>query len=158
MAVDNNPETVWNVVKKVGTAMLITHDGEQLEGRPLQAYPDPDMGLIHFMTDSDRVLEQIQDDPRVMLSFADRGGNNFASISGSAEVTNDRAKIKELWSPWAKAFWESPEDPAIRVIVFHPDHARYWDAPNAVVTTIITMAAAVVGKEPELGKSGEVNL
>jgi hypothetical protein len=44
------------------------------------------------------------------------------------------------------------------VIVFRPEHARYWDAPNAVVTSIITMAAAVVGKEPDLGKSGEVNL
>jgi general stress protein 26 len=158
MTIDNNPETVWNVVKKVGTTMLITRDGDQLEGRPLQAYPDPDLGLIHFMTDSDRVLEQVRADPRVLLSFADRGGNNFASIDGSAEITNDRAKIKELWSPWAKAFWDSPEDPAIRVIVFRPEHARYWDSPNAIVTSIIIMAAAVVGKEPELGKSGEVNL
>jgi general stress protein 26 len=158
MTVENNPELVWNVAKKVGVAMLISRDGEQLEGRPLQAFPDPDAGLIHFMTDSDRVLEQIEADPRVMLSFADTKGNSFASIDGLAEVSNDRAKIKELWTPWAKAFWDSPEDPAIRVIVVRPEHARYWDAPNGIVTTIVMLAAAVVGKEPDLGKSGEVQL
>lgn len=149
---------VWEVVEKVGVAMVITRDGELLEGRPLQARPDEDAGVIYFMTDGETVLEQIAADPRVMLSFADKGGQNYASIDGSATIKNDRAKIKELWTPWAKAFWDSPEDPAIRVLVFQPEHARYWDAPNAVVTSFVMLAAALSGKEPKLGSSGEVNL
>jgi general stress protein 26 len=155
---ENDPSKVWDVVEKVGVAMVITRDGDLLEGRPLQARPDADAGVIHFLTDGHTVLKQIAADPRVMLSFADKGGQNYASIDGVATIANDRAKIKELWTPWAKAFWDSPDDPAIRVVTFQPEHARYWDAPNAAVTTIVMLASALVGKKPELGSSGEVNL
>jgi general stress protein 26 len=152
---ENDPAQVWEVAE---IAMVITRDGAELEGRPMQARPEPHEGVIYFMTDGETVLRQITADPRVMLSFADKGGQNYASITGSATIENDRAKIKELWTPWAKAFWDGPEDPAIRVLAFRPEHARYWDAPGAVVTSIVMMGAALVGKKPDLGKSGEVNL
>jgi len=155
---ENDASKVWDVVEKVGIAMVITRDGDLLEGRPMQARPDAEAGVIYFMTDGETVLRQIAEDSRVMLSFADKGGQNYASIDGVATIKNDRAKIKELWTPWAKAFWDSPDDPAIRVLVFQPEHARYWDAPNAVVTSLVMLGAALSGKKPELGKSGEVNL
>lgn len=155
---ENDPAAVWKVIEKVGISMLITRDGEALEGRPLQAYPDEEAGLIYFMTDSQHVLDQITADARVLLSFADKGGNNFASIDGQAAISNDRAKIKELWTVWAEAFWESPEDPGIRIVTVTPQHARYWDAPNAVVTTIAMVAGIVTGKQPKLGKAGDVQL
>lgn len=155
---ENDPSQVWEVVEKVGIAMIITRDGDKLEGRPMQARPDQDAGVIYFMTDGETVLRQIGADQRVMLSFADKGGQNYASIDGAATIENDRAKIKELWTPWAKAFWDSPDDPKIRVLVFRPEHARYWDAPNALVTSVVMLASAVSGKKPELGKSGEVTL
>ncbi len=155
---ENDPSQVWEVVEKVGIAMIITRDGDKLEGRPMQARPDSDAGVIYFMTDGETVLRQVAADKRVMLSFADKGGQNYASIDGAATIENDRAKIKALWTPWAKAFWDSPDDPKIRLLVFRPEHARYWDAPNVMVSTIVMLASAVSGKKPELGKSGEVNL
>jgi general stress protein 26 len=114
--------------------------------------------VIYFMTDSDRVIEQVGTDGRVMLSFADKGGNDFVSIDGQASVSNDRAKIKDLWSVWAKAFWDSPEDPGIRLFVVAPEHARYWNAPNTVVTTVAMLASIVTGSQPKLGSAGEVTL
>jgi general stress protein 26 len=155
---ENDPAVVWEVVRKVGISMLVTRDAERLEGRPLQAYPDPDSGLILYMTDSEHVLDQIAADARVLLSFADKGGNNFAAIDGVAAISNDRAKIKQLWTVWAEAFWDSPDDPSIRIIAVTPDHARYWDAPNALVTTIAMVAGVVTGKQPKLGKAGEVEM
>lgn len=158
MATENDPARVWKILEKVDVAMVITRDGDRLEGRPMQARPDADQGVIYFLTDGETVLSQIAADPRVMLSFADKGGQNYASLDGSAIIANDREKIRELWTPWAKAFWDGPEDPAIRVLVYTPEHARYWDAPNALVTTVVMLASAAVGKTPDLGKSGEVNM
>jgi general stress protein 26 len=110
------------------------------------------------MTDSEHVISEVSADKRVLVSFADSGGNNFAAIDGDASVKNDRAKIKELWSPWAEAFWASPEDPAIRIIEVIPHRARYWDAPNKVATSIAILASAVTGAPPSLGKSGDVEM
>jgi general stress protein 26 len=142
-------------MEKVGVSMLITRGGDKLDGRPLQAYPDRDAGLIFYMTDSQHVLEQVGADGRVLLSFADKGGNNYAAIDGTAAISNDRAAIKRLWTVWAEAFWEGPEDPAIRIIAVTPEHARYWDAPSAAVTTIAMLAGIVTGTQPQLGKSGD---
>jgi hypothetical protein len=38
------------------------------------------------------------------------------------------------------------------------DNARYWDAPNAVVSTVKMLAAAVSGKPPKMGEMGEVKM
>lgn len=155
---ENDPEVVWKIMKKVGVAMLVTHKDAEFEGRPLQAYPEQENGRILFMTDSPHVLDEVAANASVLLSFADLGGNDFAAIDGEAVVSNDRAKIKELWTPWAEAFWDSPEDPAIRIIEVTPHKARYWDAPNRVATMIAMLASAVTKKPPTLGKSGEVQL
>ncbi len=60
MNVQDSSETVWKLVKAIGTTMLVTRSGEQLDARPLQAYPDRSAGLIFFMTDSPRLLEQLR--------------------------------------------------------------------------------------------------
>lgn len=155
---DNDPEAVWKIIKKVRIAMLVTRKDDAYEGRPLSAYAEPETGRIIFMTDSEHVISEVDADKRVLLSFADPGGNDFAAIDGDATVTNDRAKIKELWTPWAEAFWDSPEDPAIRIIEIVPHRARYWDAPNKVATTIAMLASVVTGKPPTLGTSGDVEM
>jgi general stress protein 26 len=155
---DNNPEAVWKIVKKVRIAMLVTRSNDEYEGRPLSAYAEPEHGRILFMTDSPHVISEVGAEKRVLLSFADPNGNDFAAIDGDASVQNDRAKIKELWTPWAEAFWDSPEDPAIRIIEVIPHRARYWDAPGKLATTIAMLASAVTGGPPKLGKSGDVEM
>ena len=57
---------------------------------------------------------QIAKYPMVLLAFADNSSTKFASVSGRATVADDRAKIAELWSPLAKAWWDSADDPAIQ--------------------------------------------
>jgi hypothetical protein len=47
----NDPETVWKTMKKVGVAMIVTHKDGKFDGRPPQAFPEPDVGKIDFMMD-----------------------------------------------------------------------------------------------------------
>ena len=69
-----------------------------------------------------------------VLAFADNSGAKYVSITGKATVDSSRARIKELWSPFAKAWWDSPEDPAIRVIRVEPQDAELWDSPGRLAT------------------------
>jgi len=51
--------------------------------------------------------EELERFPLVMLTFADHGGTKYVACSGHAALSNNRAKIKGLWSPFAKAWWAS---------------------------------------------------
>jgi general stress protein 26 len=155
---EHSPAHAWELINKIRTAMFITRDGESLDSRPLQAYPDEEAGRVCFMTDSEGLLAQLQADDRVLLSFADPSGNDYVCLTGQASVSNDRARIKELWTVWAEAFWDGPEDPGIRVITVTPEQARYWDAPNAAVATLAMLKGVVTGKQPDLGTSGKASL
>ncbi|MET0181383.1 MAG: pyridoxamine 5'-phosphate oxidase family protein [Caulobacterales bacterium] len=158
MSNNDDIETVWKIVDKVRVAMVVTRRENELEGRPLHAYPDRDAHRIFFMTDSEHVIGEVNSDGRVLLSFSDPSGNNFAAIDGEGVVKNDRHKIKDLWTPWAEAFWKTPDNPAIRIIEVVPHGARYWDAPGKLATTLSMIAGAILGKQPNPGDSGNVRM
>jgi general stress protein 26 len=80
------------------------------------------------------------------------------SVSGDAAVSNDRAKIKELWSTPAKAWWDNPDDPSIRLLKVTPREAQYWDSPGTVVSYVKMLAAAVSDTRPEMGNNAKVNM
>ncbi|GLR98763.1 general stress protein 26 [Bradyrhizobium liaoningense] len=48
MANDNagNVDRVWDLMKKIGFAMLVTRDGDKLRARPMSAYFDRDANTI----------------------------------------------------------------------------------------------------------------
>ena len=71
---------------------------------------------------------------------------------------NDRAKIKEIWTATSKAWWESEDDPAIRLVTFTPDRAELWDGPNMVVATVLMLTAAVTGAKPKIGDHAKVSI
>jgi general stress protein 26 len=152
-------DRTWELMKKIGFAMMVTRDGEKLRARPMAAYLDRDANTIFFLTDARRHKDdEIAADPQINLSFADSGDMKFVSVSGTAAVSNDRAKIKELFSTPAKAWWDSAEDPNIRVLKFTPDEAEYWDSPGTVISYVKMAAAAVSGTRPDLGTNRKVSI
>ena len=154
----DDSEAVWKLLEGMGVAMFATHSGQQWDARPLAAHPDRDANCIFFMTDSPRVLDELAADPRVLLTFAGKTGSDFVAVNGKAVVTNDRERIRELWTVWSQAYWKGPDDPAIRVITVVPEHARYWDGSNPVFATVAMLKGVLTGKQPDLGKSGETGL
>jgi len=152
-------ERTWDLMKKIGFAMLVTRDGEKLRARPMAAYLDRDSNAIYFLTDARRHKdEEIARSPEVNLSFADAGDQKYVSLSGRASISNDRAKIRELFSTPAKAWWDSAEDPNIRVLKVIPDDAEFWDSPGTVISYVKMVAAAVSNTRPNIGENRKVPL
>jgi general stress protein 26 len=151
-------ERAWELMKKIGFAMLVTHDGDKLRARPMSAYLERDDNAIYFLTDARRHKdEEIARNPGVNLSFADAGSQKYVSVTGTA-VSNDRARIKQLFATPAKAGWDSAEDPNIRVLKMTPDDAEFWDSPGSVISYVKMAAAAVTGTRPEIGDNRKVSL
>lgn len=147
----------WELMKKIGFAMLVTRDGDKLRARPMSAYLERENNTIYFLTDARRHKDdEIARNPHVNLSFADAGSQKYVSVSGTAAVSNDRAKIKELFSTPAKAWWDSADDPNIRVLKISPDEAEFWDSPGTVISYVKMAAAAVTGTRPDIGENRKV--
>jgi len=150
-------DRVWELMKKIGFAMLVTRDGEKLRARPMSAYLERESNTIYFLTDARRHKdEEIARNPGINLSFANARDQKYVSITGIAEVSNDRAKIKQLFSTPAKAWWDSAEDSNIRVLKITPDDAEFWDSPGSVISYVKMAAAAVTGTRPDLGDNRKV--
>ena len=155
----NDVDRVWELAEKIGFCMLASRDGEAIRSRPMAAHAARDENAFYFLTDAgSHKDEEVARDPHVGLAFADTGGHKYVAVTGRAEVHNDRGKIRELWSTPAKAWWQDPEDPGIRVLKVVPQDAQYWDSPGAVVSTVKMMAAAVSGSRPDLGDRAKVKL
>jgi general stress protein 26 len=160
MAAERNSGDVshaWELMKTITFAMLVTRDGDKIRSRPMSAYVEPDANAIYFLTDARRHKdEEIARDHNVNLAFADTGGQKYVSVSGTAAISNDRAKIRELFSTAAKAWWKDAEDPNIRVLEVTPDEAEYWDSPGTIVSYVKMAVAAVTGQRPTIGENRKV--
>jgi general stress protein 26 len=155
----HDADRAWELMKKIGFAMLVTRDGGKLRARPMSALVERNENAIYFLTDARRHKdEEIARDPAINLSFADAGSQKYVSVSGTATVSNDRAKIKELFSTPAKAWWESADDPNIRVLKITPEDAEFWDTPGSVISYVKMAAAAVSGTRPDLGDNRKVTM
>jgi general stress protein 26 len=160
MANDNSARDIdraWELMKKIGFAMLVTRDGDKLRARPMSAYLERGSNAIYFLTDVRRHKDdEIARNPSINLSFADAASQKYVSVSGTAVVSNDRAKIKELFSTPAKAWWDSADDPNIRVLKISPEDAEFWDSPGTVISYVKMAAAAVTGTRPDIGENRKV--
>ncbi|ABD05034.1 Pyridoxamine 5'-phosphate oxidase-related, FMN-binding [Rhodopseudomonas palustris HaA2] len=160
MAVNTNQgdaQHAWDLMKTITFAMLATRDGEKIRSRPMAAYIRPDEGLIYFLTDVRRHKDdEIAQDHHVNLGFADASAQKYVSVSGYAAISNDRGKIKELFGTAAKAWWDSPDDPNIRILKVTPEEAEYWDSPGTLVSYVKMAVAAATGTRPDLGDNRKV--
>lgn len=149
---------VWDLMEKIGFCMLASRDGEAIRSRPMAAYVKREEGRVYFLTDKDSYKdEEIAADPNVNLAFADAGSHSYVSVTGRAALSNDREKIRDLWGVPAKAWWDSAEDPAIRLLAVTPDEAQYWDSPGKL-RAYIRMAAAVSSARPAMGDNAKVDM
>ncbi|HZG07675.1 MAG TPA: pyridoxamine 5'-phosphate oxidase family protein [Allosphingosinicella sp.] len=150
---------VWEMMERIGFCMFSTHDGQEIRSRPMAAHPVGEEGMIYFLTDADSAKdEEVEARPQVNLAFADSGSHSYVSVTGRAAVSNDREKIRELFNTPAKAWWDSPEDPAIRLLKVTPQDAQYWDSPGRVRALIRMAAAAVSSSRPDMGDNAKVDM
>ena len=156
---DDEESRVWELMEKIGFCMLASLDGEDIRSRPMAAHVEREEGRILFLTDKDSFKEEeIAANPNVGLAFADAGSHSYVAVTGRASLSNDRGKIREIFSVPAKAWWDSPDDPQIRLLSVAPKDAQYWDSPGKLRAYIRMAAAAVSSARPAMGENAKVEL
>jgi general stress protein 26 len=152
-------DRIWELMESVRFCMLSNWNGEHLRARPMGAFVRRSEGLVYFFTDARAHKdEDIERFPQVCLAFADPHGQKYVAVSGDAEVTVDRAKIRELWSIPARVWWESPKDPNIRLIKVKPKEAEYWDSPGNLLSSIKVAFTLATGVPTDYGEHRKVSI
>jgi general stress protein 26 len=154
---NSDVEHIWKLIESISLCMLTTLTGTKLRSRPMSAFARPEEGIIYFLTDARAHKDdEIRKFPKVCLAFADPRGQKYVSISGSAVISSDRKKIEELWSIPAKVWWESPDDPSIRIIAVTPEDAEYWDSPGNLASNIKVAFGMATGRHLDPGDHKKV--
>jgi general stress protein 26 len=149
------------LIKDVQVAMLTTIDWGVLRSRPMQTQEAEFDGTLWFFTSTDtHKTEEIEKDRRVNVSYAAPDSNTYVSVSGTAELVQDKAKIEELWNPILKAWFpKGLEDPTLCLLKVTVEQAEYWDASSSTLVQIVGFVKALVtGQQADGGDHGKVNL
>ena len=98
--------------------------------------------------------------PKVNASFADVSSQQYASLTGRADIVRDRAKIEELWQPQLKAWFpEGTDTPDIALLKVTAERAEYWDGSQSVVAHAVSLVSSLVRGEPaEFGENEKLEL
>lgn len=136
-------------------------DDIPLQTRPMSVAQVDDNGHLWFLSSQTSTKNRdITVDAHVQLFFANVSDQEYLTIYGLANEVIDKQKIKDLWTPIAKAwFTEGVDDPDISAIRVTPLDAFYWDTKSGkMVSMLKILASAVTGKTIEEGVQGKLSI
>ncbi|HQU85749.1 MAG TPA: pyridoxamine 5'-phosphate oxidase family protein [Pyrinomonadaceae bacterium] len=149
------------LLESIDFAMLTTIAGGKLRSRPMSTQELDENGDLWFFTsDETHKVEEIEADNRVNIAYSKPEDNTYVSVFGRAEVTKDRAKIEELWSPVLKAwFTKGLDDPTLCLLKITIEEAEYWDSPNSKLVQLAGFVKALVtGQQIDGGEYGKIKV
>ena len=136
-------------------------DGQPFATRPMSVQKIDDNGIFWFLSASDSHKNaEIGKDSKVQLLFQGSTYSDFLSVVGTASISTDKTKIKELWEPILKTwFTEGVDDPRVTVISVTPDEGYYWDNKHGqVVAFAKQIAGAIMGKTMDDSIEGKLKV
>lgn len=157
----NDTAKLWDLVKAIEFAMMVTEDEGMLRSRPMAlAQKEFDGSFWFFTKASAHKVAEVGQDQRVNLAFSHPGKQDYVSVSGTASLVRDRGVIDAHWSePVRTWFPKGKDDPEIALLKVEVQQAEYWDAPSSTMLHAYGYVKAVVtGESPQPGGHGTVSM
>ena len=157
-------DQLYGLVEGIEVAMLTTRrlDGH-LVSRPMANQARAAGADLWFVTEGETdKLDELQHDPHVNVSYYRDRTREWVSVSGTARVVRDRAKIHELYRPDWKAWFPDggpgrdggPDDPRFALIAVDAHSVVYMvsDTPRPVVLFEV-VKGMITGQQPDIGET-----
>ena len=144
-------ERIRQIAESAKTCFFCTEagTGDSAGVRPMSVLKVDEEGTIWFMSARDSYKNhEIEMNSEVKLYFQGSAHSDFLFLQGRADISDEKNKIRELWTPLAKAwFTEGQDDPRITVIRFVPEQGFYWDNKHGdLVAGVKMLFGALAGK------------
>ncbi|MEO5509997.1 MAG: pyridoxamine 5'-phosphate oxidase family protein [Longimicrobiales bacterium] len=152
---------MYELVQDIQIAMLTTRPADgRLVSRPMATQkPQPDADLWFVTNRAAHKVEEIAADPQVNVAYYNSKTREWVSLSGVARVSQDRARIRQLYQPdWKMWFGDEggemdggPDDPRLALLLVNAESAVYATATTTRAGALVEMAKSFVkGEEPDL--------
>ena len=155
-------QALEHLLKNLKFGMLTAVHGGVLRARPMTLLQCQADGNLWFLTSkTTSLVPDIENDARVNVSFSGGGGEQqgFVSVSGRARLTNDRAKLEELWNPaFVTWFPEGLDDPNLSLLRIEAESAESWNTLHGAFTVLFGIIKAIATGEPARPVSDHVKL
>ena len=153
---------LWERIESVRTGMMTTVEADgSLRSRPMWTQGDEfDGSLWFFVSNEAGTVEELERDPHVGLSYAAPDKDLYVSVTGRAELVDDRAKAEELWNVFAEAWFPGGvDDPNLALLRVDVEHAHYWeDKKPKVLQFAEIVLGAIRDTPPKSGDQKELDL
>ena len=136
-------EKVRDLIKSTRVAMLTSLDADgTMVSKPMATQDVEFDGDVWFIAErASHKVANIEARPRVNVTYS--SGSSWVSLSGTAAVVDDHAKLTELWNTFTDAWMEGgPDNPNNVLVKVTATGAEYWDSPGSKVTQLINLVKA----------------
>lgn len=154
-------EKLGELIKDIRIAMVTTVQPKgTLHTRPLASLRYEDDGQLWFYTSMDSAkVDEVLNDVRTSVAFADTSKDAYVAVSGTADIVNDRRRIQDLWTPFAKPWFpEGPDDPNLALLRVHVERAEYWTSPGKTAYLLGVAKSAITGKATHMGEHHKLRM
>lgn len=152
MTAQDDVTQVWDAIDKQRVAMLTVEEEGRLNSRPMASLARREDGKIYFISRMDAKVGEIGASAPVNIAFSDPHKNTYVSVSGTARTSQDRGKLRDLWSLFSEAWLpQGPDADDVVLITVDPDEAKLWDSTSSTLVYAAKVLTAVVTQSPPSG-------
>jgi general stress protein 26 len=156
-------DELYELIDGIEIAMFTTRRADgQLVSRPMATQERVTGSDLWFVTDvSSHKLDELQFDPHVNLAYYNVKSREWVSVAGTAQVTQDRNLIKELYKPDWKAWFGDeggdrnggPDDPRLALVLVEAQSVEYLVTAKPKPVVLFEVAKGMLtGATPNVGE------
>ncbi|MCD1616832.1 pyridoxamine 5'-phosphate oxidase family protein [Salipiger marinus] len=125
---------------------------------PMAPHADKDENAIWFITAKGSAADRAAlDSGPAQFYVADAKSHLYATVEGTLTRSDDAAKLDEIWSAMAAAwFKDGRDDNAVQLIRMTPKDAEVWSGDGGVSFLYEIAKANMTGDTPDVGEHGHV--
>ena len=113
-----------------------------------------DNTLYFYTSKKDAKVFEIKEDREVCIAFANPEDSIYVSLTGKAQLTEDKELIDKYWNPMVAAWFENgKDDPDLGMLKIKIEKGEHWDSKeNKLVQAFeLTKANVLESTTPEIG-------
>ncbi|QEG24963.1 pyridoxamine 5'-phosphate oxidase family protein [Mariniblastus fucicola] len=133
------------------TALLVTCGSDHvIRSRPMLNVNQNFTGSLYFLARSDDdVTRYLRENPQANVAISEPESGKYASLIGTADLSDDRKKAELLWTDRCVAwFGTKTPDPDTVVIEIDVEDAEYWDQNKSFGHSLAGMFSTLTGGQP----------
>ena len=162
-------DELYELVDGIETAMFVTQrDDGSLVSRPMATQKRNPIADLWFVTDIEsNKIDELDQHPRINLSYFSTKSKEWVSVSGTASMSNDRTTIHALYQPDWKMWFGTldavrdggPDDPRLVLILVNAESVIYLKQDKSTPVVLFELIKSrITGDRPDLGSVKSVTL